>query len=302
MPATRIRKQWAVATSPLANPASGHTTRFPTTPPFAANARSRPDGERKSATESFLTKRDARLSQIAAGMMQSGPRIVESEDGGPLRLIINGRHIKPTGRYPAFKADGASLPYEAEHEVGLMEISDADKAVISILAQPHRVEIPVPWQNRPLIYFPDLRRDLADGTVEIIETKREDDRRAKDPHYQFKLDVVREVYAGEDWTFRTLMEKQILGGRLYRNAHEISTWAYAKVPSTRQFALEGAIDAAGGTLPFGKAAEIVGGAPLLYALVVRRSVYFDLKLPVSDDLPVMRVDHDALRRHSPPLL
>lgn len=249
-----------------------------------------------------MTKRDARLSQIAAGLMQSGPRIVESDDGGPLRLIINGRHIKPTGRYPAFKADGASLPYEAEHEAGLMEISDADKAVIRILAQPHRVEIPVPWQNRPLIYFPDLRRDLADGTVEIIETKREDDRRAKDPHYQFKLDVVREVYAGEGWTFRTLMEKQILGGRLYRNAHEISTWAYAKVPSGRQFALEATIDAAGGTLPFAKAAEIVGGAPLLYTLVVRRSVYFDLKMPVSDDLPVMRVDHDALRRHSQPLL
>ncbi|MGY3618452.1 hypothetical protein ACVJGD_004648 [Bradyrhizobium sp. USDA 10063] len=249
-----------------------------------------------------MTKRDARLSRIAAGLMQDQPRIVESEDGGPLRLIINGRHIKPTGRYPAFKADGTSFPYEADHEMGLMEISDADKAVVRVLAQPHRVEIPVPWQNRPLIYFPDLRRDLADGTVEIIETKQEDDRRAKEPHYQFKLSVVHEVYLGEGWTFRTLQKKEILGSRLYRNAHEIITWAYAKVPSARQFALEAAIDAAGGTLPFGKAAEIAGGAPLLYALVVRRSVYFDLKLPVSDDLPVMRVDHDALRRHSPPLL
>jgi len=249
-----------------------------------------------------MSKRDDRLTSIAAGLMQNEPRIVESDDGGPLRLIINGRHIKPTGRYPAFKARGASFPYEADHEMGLMEISDADKAVISYLAQPHRVEIPVPWQNRPLVYFPDLRRNLADGSVEIIETKREDDRRAREPHYQFKLDVVREVYAGEGWTFRTLQKQEILGGHLYRNAHEISTWAYAKVPSASQFALEAAIDAAGGSLPFGKAAESAGGAPLLYALVVRRSVYFDLTLPVSDDLPVMRVDHDALRRHSPPLL
>jgi hypothetical protein len=249
-----------------------------------------------------LTKRDARLSQITADLLQGGPRIVESDDGGPLRRIINGRHIKPTGLYPFFKANGASLPYEADHEMGLMEISDPDKAVVKMLAQPHRVEIPVPWQNRPLIYFPDLRRDLADGTVEIIETKREDDRRAKEPHYQFKLDVVREVYAGEGWTFRTLQEKEIMGGRLYKNAHEIITWAFAKVPPARQFGLEAAIDAAGGSLPFGKAAEVAGGVPLLFALVVRRSVYFDLKLPVSDDLPVMRVDHDALRRHSPPLL
>lgn len=267
-------------------------------------------GERRSLaetgvyelTESFLTKRDNRISRIAAGLVQSGPRIVRSDDGGPLRLIINGRHIKPTSRYPAFKANGAGLPCEADHEEGLLKISDADKAVIRVLAQPHRVVIPVPWQSPPLIYFPDLRRDLADGTVEIIETEGKNDRRKKEPHYQFKLDVVREVYAGEGWTFRTLVQKQILGGRLYRNAHEISTWAYAKIPSSRQFALEAAIDEAAGALPFGKAAEIVGGAPLLYALVVRRSVYFDLKLPVSDDLPVMRVDHDALRRHSPPLL
>jgi hypothetical protein len=249
-----------------------------------------------------LTKRDDRLSRITAGKMHNEPRIVESDDGGPLRLIINGRHVKPTGRYPAFKAGGASLPYEADHEMGLMEISDADKAVISILAQPHRVEIPVPWQTRPLIYFPDLRRDLADGTVEIIETKREDDRRAKDPHYQFKLSVVTEVYKGEDWAFRTLQKQEILGSRLYRNAHEIITWAYAKVLPASRFALEAAIDAAGGALPFGKAAEIAGGVPLLYALVVRRSVYFDLTLPVSDDVPVMRVDHDALHRRSPPLL
>jgi hypothetical protein len=247
-------------------------------------------------------KRDTRISRIAADLMQSGPRIVASDDGGPLRRIINGRHIKATGRIPVFKANGGSLPYEADHEMGMIEISDADKAVIKVLAQPHRVEIPVPWQNRPLIYFPDLRRDLADGTIEINETKREDDRRAQEPHYKFKLDLVREVYAAEGWTFRTLHEKEIMGGRLYKNAHEISPWAFAKVSRSRQFALEAAIDAAGGALPFGKAAEIAGGVPLLYALVVRRSVYFDLNLPISDDLPVMRVDHDALRRHSPPIL
>lgn len=248
-----------------------------------------------------MKKRDERLSDISANLMKGIPSIVESDDGGPLRLIINGRHIKPTGRYPFFKA-GRSLPYEADHEMALMEISDVDKAVVRFMCQPHRVEIPVPGAKRPLIYFPDLRRDLADGTVDIIETKRDDDRRLRDPDYNYKLDVVREVYRAKGWQFRTLGRKEIMGGRLYRNAHEIGTWAYAKVPADRRFKIDAAIDAAGGSLPHGKAAEIAGGFALLHALVVRRFFHFDLTLPICDDRPVMSVDQDALRRHSPPLL
>src|SRR6185295_17256072 len=103
-------------------------------------------------------------------MLRGDPKIIPSDDGGPLRLIINGRRIYATGRFPALKAK-RSIPYDADHENGLLDHSDADKAVVGVMSQPHRVEIPVTWQKKPLIYFPDVRRDLADGTVEIIETK-----------------------------------------------------------------------------------------------------------------------------------
>jgi hypothetical protein len=44
----------------------------------------------------------AYFPQLPAGPVST--RIVRSSDGGPIRLIITGRHKKPTGRYPSLKA------------------------------------------------------------------------------------------------------------------------------------------------------------------------------------------------------
>ncbi len=96
--------------------------------------------------------RDEMLCQLSTTLTKNSPKIVVARDGGPIRRIINGRHIKPTDLYPSFKGR-MSLPAEAEHEVGLLEISDADKAVVHCLTQPHRVEIPVAWQSAPLSIF-----------------------------------------------------------------------------------------------------------------------------------------------------
>lgn len=231
-------------------------------------------------------------------LLRGNPKIVVANDGGSLRRILNGRHIKPVGYYPSFKG-GQSLPVEADHEQGLLEHSDADAAVVRVLTQPHRVEIPVLWQRRPLTYFPDVRRDLADGTVEICETKRENDRRLKDPDYSFKLEVVKLVYARQGWKFRLLKRDEILSGRLYDNVQDISRWANTKTPTGARFALEEAIERAGGSLALGRASEIVGGIERIYALIVRRVVFVDLKRQVNTDAPVSCVDHEALRRSSP---
>lgn len=242
------------------------------------------------------------ITDIGSALLRDDIRIVESSDGGPIRRIINGRHVKPTGRYPAVKADGISLPYEADHEEALFEISDADAAVTTIMCQPHRMEIPVPWQKRPLIYIPDCRRTLADSTIEIVETKKDDDPRMRDPDYLLKLNVAQEVYRLMGWSFRIITRREIIGTRLHKNAHDIVAWAYAKVPRPVQFGLSAAIAAAGGSLPYVKACEVAGGVPALSALVVRGCVHIDLRLPIDDDSPVTLVDRDRLRRNSPPLL
>jgi hypothetical protein len=51
----------------------------------------------------------------------------------------------------------------------MSSISEADCQFVRYLAQPHRLEIRVEHSDTPLLYFPDLRRDLEDGTVEILE-------------------------------------------------------------------------------------------------------------------------------------
>lgn len=246
-------------------------------------------------------KRDEMLHQLSATLTKNSPKIVVARDGGPIRRIINGRQIKPTDLYPSFKG-GMALPAEAEHEVGLLEISDVDKAVVSCLTQPHRVEIPVPWQSKPLIYFPDMHRGLADSTVEIFETFSDDYPRLKDPHYAFKLDVVSELYSRIGWKFRRVKASDIFAQPLYGNAHLIIPWAYARLSPGKIFSLETAIKQAGGALPLSSAAEIVGSKQLVYTLIVQRHVYCDLNKTIDEDTPIMMVDHGALRRCSTPIL
>jgi hypothetical protein len=252
--------------------------------------------------EGSIGKKDKRLDDIVAELMGVTARIVQAPDAGQLRLIINGRAIKMTGRYPCYKAQGRSLAYEADHENALMEISDADQAVLRCMAQPHRVIIPMKGRDRNLEYIPDLRRDLADGSVEIIETKADDDRRMRDPDYLMKLDLAERVYRIVGWSFRKLSRKQIMASELYRNAHSIVTWAYCDVPPAQLWALRTALRQAGDALPYAKAAEIVGGEPCLSALIVQRKITFDLTARISNETAVTWVDHEVLRSSSKPFI
>jgi hypothetical protein len=246
-------------------------------------------------------KKDEKFAELGATLSEGSPKIVVARDGGPIRRIINGRHIVPTSLYPSFKGN-RSLPTEADHEYGLLEHCDIDKAVVHCLSQPHRVEIPVPWQDQPLIYFPDAQRDLADGGREIFETSEDDNRRLKDPHYTFKLDVVGELYDRIGWRFRRVKASEVFAGPLYANAHLMAAYAHASVSLGKHFALEAAIGEAGGALPMMQAAAIVGSEQLVYAMIVQRHVWCDLKRKVVYDTPILMVDHHALRGSSPPLL
>jgi hypothetical protein len=138
--------------------------------------------------------------------------------------------------------------------------------------------------------------------VEIFETKRKGDRRLKDPFYLFKLKAAEAVYRRLGWRFRLLSRDEIMSGPLYENAHEIAKWAFVKVPEPDRFVLLEVISSAGGKLALGRAAEIVGGVERLYGLFARRVVFCDLKRKLRPDQPIMCVDHEALRRFSPPLL
>ncbi|AIB12432.1 hypothetical protein ABAZ39_10575 [Azospirillum argentinense] len=138
--------------------------------------------------------------------MRTAARIVADARGGPIRRIINGRHRKPTGRYLSAKAR-RTLPWEDKRERAFFWHCEADANVVAYLSQPHRLEIHV-GRPRPLIYFPDLRRDLANGRVEIYEIKKAynpDD----DADYDLKLRLAADVYEGLGWSFRIIEAPEI---------------------------------------------------------------------------------------------
>jgi hypothetical protein len=209
--------------------------------------------------------------------MRVTARIVEDPRGGPIRRIINGRHHKPTGRYASTKAR-RSLPWEDIRELRYFYHCEADSRVLTYLAQPHRIEILV-GRPRPLVYFPDIRRDLADGAVEIREVKRLYDPES-DPDYDLKLGLAREVYRGLGWSFDIVEAATIEHPVTLRTVEEIQRNRDLRITAHHVFAALDVTRANGGAAPLAMVADALGGGlvgeALVHALVVRRYLSVDI--------------------------
>lgn len=157
-------------------------------------------------------------------------RLYVARDGGPIRTIITGREPHATGRYICVKANHRAQPWESFWgELPMLQLCEVAAPVISLLAQPHRIEMIVEGQRHPMVVFPDLglkvdRRfaeDVCSGTPFatacanwrpdllagddpvnlILEIKTKRDRRLHDPLYQAKLTLAEEVYTRLGWYF-----------------------------------------------------------------------------------------------------
>ena len=192
------------------------------------------------------------------------------------------------------------MDWEAFHERHLYWISDADARVVRYLSQPHKLEVFLNGRSRPLVYFPDLKRWLCDGTVEIIETKKSKDEVSKDPDYELKLKFAKEIYESErGWNFRILTaEDDIEVDPLFSNAKAIKRDAPTRIRSADKFRLLEALDEAGGQLPYADAIRVlnvgnVGGRQAqakLHAMIVMRLAFIDIYGEIGADTPVLRVD------------
>jgi hypothetical protein len=222
--------------------------------------------------------------------MRTAARIVEDPQRGPMRLIINGRHRKPTGRYSSAKARRA-LPWEDTRERAYFWHCEADVNVVSYLSQPHRLEIDI-GQACPLVYFPDLRRDMADGSVEIREIKRSynpDD----DEDYDLKLGFAAEIYRGLGWSFRIVEASEIERRPTIDTVWTIQRRRHIKVTIRDRLAVMETIERHGGIASIQEVADALGGGPLgearLYACIVRRIACVDLTARLGSDSPVTLV-------------
>ncbi|MGR9197519.1 hypothetical protein [Rhizobium leguminosarum] len=252
-------------------------------------------------------------------------RLLTSRDGGPVRRIVNGRQTKYTGFFVSVKADFAQMPWESRHgEKPALVLSEASGRVVSLLAQPHRLEIFVKEQRAPLTYFPDLQLkvhpsfldDLRSGipfstaalapsqdepddrlVTLIIEIKDDRDRRQNSPRYKKKLELAKEVYRSIGIEFLVIQRAEDIFPGDVRIASSVVSWRHTAVSQMDIWAVEKVLR------PCEKAAaEVVAalgdgprGWAKLRALHVRRLVDMDLTEAVSPTTSVRLPVHNSLK-------
>lgn len=226
------------------------------------------------------------MSDLETGGDLPVARIDTDPRGGPVRTIINGRHIKPTGRFASSK-NGRSFPWEAEAERDLCVRCEADPDVATFLTQPHRLTMPIVG-GRPLVYFPDMRVDYVDGTVEIIEVKRRADR--PDPAYAQKIKLASRVYAGVGYEYRVVLDVDIEREPHFGNARAICADRFVAVSLCRVEAAATVIRRDAGRSTRGEVTAALGGGPQgtarLNALIVQRFLWVDLGRVQDDEAAV----------------
>ncbi|RWC30004.1 MAG: hypothetical protein EOS27_14250 [Mesorhizobium sp.] len=253
-------------------------------------------------------------------------RIVTSEDGGPIRRIINGRSKRPTGTFTAIKAGGRAMPHESvEGELRAMWIAEAATCVRKMLAQPHRLEISVSGRSRPLLYFPDLLLEMDEAAASrivggqpfaqamfaepenmggkytrtvVLEIKTGADRRMEDAEYRLKLSLARKLYRGLGVVFAVV---QADPGLL---APDLS--AVKRIVMNRHVAIDSRdIEIAASRVQDGPVALVDLAASLgsshlgiskAFALHVRRVISIDLNGPVGPQTAIHRMKSAGTRR------
>jgi hypothetical protein len=227
-------------------------------------------------------------------------RIESGADGGPARIIPRRGHRKPLGRYISLKARRGML-WESFHERHLMWICEADTAVVSFKAQPHKLTIWMPELGKNARYTPDLLRVLADGTKEVIEVKRRRDEVSRDELYEEKLARAAQGYAHKGFVFRIMTAADDIEIEpIFSNAKRIQTDRFTRYGAVDELRFREAIEAADGTLPYAKATEILSATgerddPLararLHAFIVRRIASVDIHKTLRADSPVSEIEN-----------
>lgn len=199
-----------------------------------------------------MTKRQGeRLDGVVA-------RIVRSTDGGPIRQISKHGGAKPTGTFVSLKAGNRAMPWESiKCELPALELAEVASPVVSLLAQPHRLELYVRGRRSPLIYFPDLeltvepglynrliaKQPFAEAMLEwrpdrsrsgsyrtiIVEVKDDDDPRNDDRQYQRKLHLAAKVYQNLGFGFVVVVHSRDLAGIDLDLMHEVALDRYTAV-------------------------------------------------------------------------
>ncbi|MET4291909.1 hypothetical protein ACVW1A_008246 [Bradyrhizobium sp. LB1.3] len=232
--------------------------------------------------------------------------IVEAPGWRPIRTFVEFAHSKAVGRWTSRKSRRA-LPWESYAERHFFRCCEVDPNVTRFLAQPHRMEIMNGRAPRPLIYFPDVRVEYADGTTEIVEVKRSEEE-LQDADYAEKLAGAEAVYAALGWRFRLVIaEEEIEVDPIYSNAKSICADRFSLILRPAVLAIE-EIFHVETAIALGKAEEIVAKAAdvpfdrataILRAMMCTRRVAVDVSRRVCRDSSVTRPEQATGSRKRP---
>jgi hypothetical protein len=253
----------------------------------------------------------------------------ESETGGPSRRLITGREPHPTGSIVCVKAAFRAVTWESmDSEMPLIPLAEVSSPILRLKSQPHRLDMKVEGGTSPILsFFPDFefvvdarlldelergepfwaaalrwepKHGSSDWRTLIVETKRDDDRRAKDPDYLHKLEVAHEFYRRIGWSFVHLRaSKDMPGGQVAQGVKRVWSRAMTRVTVLDVARVSHVIEGAGGCVPYGEASAAIETGPTgrskLHALHVRRVVRIDLLKGLTSASPVTLVgDGEAI--------
>lgn len=221
--------------------------------------------------------------------------IYQDPKGNSFRILSGRGSRKVISRYPSVKSRRA-MPCEADHEEMLVYISEADFNVVSYLTQPHRLEMYSSNGARPRVYFPDMMRQMRDGTTEIIETKKNKSEYLHKPEYAEKLAWARECYARLGYVFRVMTAEDDLNIKpLLPNAKMIALDNKTRWTTADLFRLREAYAASCTTrLPYEAAIrsmvtdfrDSTDATAILHAMIVRGIAGIAIDRPIVADSPV----------------
>lgn len=232
---------------------------------------------------------DPRSLPPASNDQLARARIVLPERPGPIRSLVGGGRRATIYNFASRKT-GRPQPGETLGEKLAIERSEAATDIIDYQSQPHRLEFVVDGVCRS--YIPDLIRLYADGSIEVIEIKKNYDPR-RDPAYQSKIDAGSDVYRALGWRFVIMVDQELHNPpTLVANCAAIAHAGHALIDSEMVGAIETLLDANGGRTTLGALEAALGGWPggrkRSFAAHVRRLVSITLETPLDPDTPVLR--------------
>lgn len=212
------------------------------------------------------------------------------------------------------------MPWESRKcELPLIQLAEVASPVVSLLAQPHRLEIFVRRRRDPLIYFPDLELTVEASIFEtltntdvpfgrallewrpergrqlghrkiVVEVKDDDDPRNNDPDYQRKLSLAKRVYAGLGMGFLVVQRSRDLACVDLDLIQHVALCNYVEVSTADEYACTRWLSDRSGTGRLGDLAAQLGGGltgrDKAAALLVRRVISIDLARGLLPSTPV----------------